>query len=95
MTRGQRLYFPPKDGLLWIFITLKNPSPLAGSEPANPRSNGKHANHYCTEDNYNNSNYTIRNPTLCQTNMILKNYLAVSSTVHVTTQQDKKKKIFT
>jgi hypothetical protein len=26
---------PPKEGVLRIFITLKNPSPLAGSEPAN------------------------------------------------------------
>jgi hypothetical protein len=31
--------------VVWIFITLKNPSPSAGFEPANLGSNGKHANH--------------------------------------------------
>jgi hypothetical protein len=42
---------PPKEGVLRIFITLKNASPSAGSEPSNLGSNGKHANHYITEKN--------------------------------------------
>jgi hypothetical protein len=32
------------------FITLKNPLPSARIEPMKLRSNGKHANHYTTED---------------------------------------------
>jgi hypothetical protein len=36
---------PPKEGMLWIFIALKNPSPSAGFEPVNHGSNGKHASH--------------------------------------------------
>jgi hypothetical protein len=32
-----------------MFIALKNPSLLAGFEPANPGANGKHDNHYKTE----------------------------------------------
>jgi hypothetical protein len=53
---GRRLYFPPKEGALGIFIlkilklALKNPSHSAGFKPANLGSNGKHANHYITED---------------------------------------------
>jgi hypothetical protein len=47
---GRRLYFPPKEGALGIFIALKNQSHSAGFEPANLGSNGKHANHYITED---------------------------------------------
>jgi hypothetical protein len=39
-----------KEGVLRIFIALKNPSPSAGSEHANLESNGKQANHYTTED---------------------------------------------
>jgi hypothetical protein len=35
---------PPKEVVLWIFITLKNPSSLAGFEPAYLGSNGKHDN---------------------------------------------------
>jgi hypothetical protein len=31
---------PPKEGVLQIFITLNNPSPSAGIEPANIRSSG-------------------------------------------------------
>jgi hypothetical protein len=42
---------PLKEGLLWIFIVLKNPLPSAGFELANPGSNGKYANHLTTEDN--------------------------------------------
>jgi hypothetical protein len=30
MTWGLWLYFPPKEGVLRIFIVLKNPSPLSG-----------------------------------------------------------------
>jgi hypothetical protein len=36
---------PPKKVLLRIFITLKNPSPSVGIEPANLGSSGEHANH--------------------------------------------------
>jgi hypothetical protein len=32
MTKGQQLYFLPKTVVLWIFIALKNPSPLVGFE---------------------------------------------------------------
>jgi hypothetical protein len=41
---------PPKEGVLRIFIALKNPSPSAGFEPTDLGANGKHANHYTTED---------------------------------------------
>jgi hypothetical protein len=41
--------YPPKKDMLWIFITLKNPLPSAGFEPANLGSNGKHGNHQTTE----------------------------------------------
>jgi hypothetical protein len=36
---------PPKDVVLRIFITLRNPSTSAGIEPANLGSSGEHANH--------------------------------------------------
>jgi hypothetical protein len=36
---------------LRIFITLKNPSSSAGFEPTNRGSNGKHDDHYTTENN--------------------------------------------
>jgi hypothetical protein len=36
--------------MLRIIIALKNSSPLAGFEPANLGSNGKHAEHYTTEN---------------------------------------------
>jgi hypothetical protein len=36
---------PPKECILQIFIALKYPSPLAGFEPMQVVSNGKHANH--------------------------------------------------
>jgi hypothetical protein len=36
---------PPKEGVLGMFIALKNPSPSARFEAANLRSNGEHANH--------------------------------------------------
>jgi hypothetical protein len=41
---------PLKEGLLWIFIALKNPSPCDRFVPANLGSNGKHAKHYTTKD---------------------------------------------
>jgi hypothetical protein len=34
-----------KEGVLRIFIALKNPSPSAGFDPANLGSKSKHANH--------------------------------------------------
>jgi hypothetical protein len=40
----------PKEGMLQIFIALKNPSLSAGFGPANLRTNGMHANPYTTED---------------------------------------------
>jgi hypothetical protein len=39
----------PKEGVLRIFIALKNPSPWPGFEPATFGSSGKHTNHYTTE----------------------------------------------
>jgi hypothetical protein len=36
--------------MLQVSVTLKNPSPLAGFEPANLSSNGKEANPYTTVD---------------------------------------------
>jgi hypothetical protein len=36
---------PPKEGVLRIFIALKNPSPSAEFEPANVGSSGKYANY--------------------------------------------------
>jgi hypothetical protein len=44
MTWERRLYIPPKEVVLLIFIALKNPSSSAGFEPANLEYNGKHAN---------------------------------------------------
>jgi hypothetical protein len=41
--------FPPKEGVLRIFIALKNPSPSARFRPANIVSSGKHTNDYATE----------------------------------------------
>jgi hypothetical protein len=37
--------YPPKEVVLRIFITLKNPSTSVGIEPANLGSSGEHANH--------------------------------------------------
>jgi hypothetical protein len=37
--------FPPKEGVLHMFIAVKNPSSSTGFEPANLGYNGKHANH--------------------------------------------------
>jgi hypothetical protein len=41
----------PMGDVLRISIALKNPSPSAGFEPTNLGCNGKHANHYTTDDN--------------------------------------------
>jgi hypothetical protein len=41
---------PPKEVVLWMYMTPKNQSLSAGFEPANLGSNGKHDNHYTTED---------------------------------------------
>jgi hypothetical protein len=38
------------EGVLRIFIALRNPSPSAELEPAKVGYNGKHANHYTTDD---------------------------------------------
>jgi hypothetical protein len=42
----------PKEGVIWIFIALNNPSLSTGSEIASLGSNGKHANHYITKDDF-------------------------------------------
>jgi hypothetical protein len=42
----------PKEGVLRIFIALKNPSPWPGFEPATLGSSSKHTNHYITEVTY-------------------------------------------
>jgi hypothetical protein len=41
-----RITSPPKEVVLRIFITLKNPSTSIGIEPANLGSSGEHANGY-------------------------------------------------
>jgi hypothetical protein len=41
---------PPKEGVLRVFVALKNPLSSEGFGPANTGSNGKHAIHYTTED---------------------------------------------
>jgi hypothetical protein len=56
MTWGRRLYFLCVEGVLRIFIALKNPSSLAGFEPANLGSKGKHANYYTTEEKKKHNN---------------------------------------
>jgi hypothetical protein len=37
-----------EEGVLRIFIALKNPSPWSGFEPAIFGSSGQHTNHYTT-----------------------------------------------
>jgi hypothetical protein len=39
-----------EEGVLRIFIALKNPSPWPGYEPATFGSSGKHTNHYTTKE---------------------------------------------
>jgi hypothetical protein len=51
----------PKEGVVRIFIALKNPSPLPRMGPANLGSNGKHTNHYTTEETQWNVNITFDN----------------------------------
>jgi hypothetical protein len=41
---------PPKEGVLRIFIALKNPSSLQGLNPTNTGSGDKHTDHYTTEE---------------------------------------------
>jgi hypothetical protein len=43
---------PLKEGMVQIFIILKIPLPSARYEPANLGSNGKHANHQTTKDDW-------------------------------------------
>jgi hypothetical protein len=54
---------PPKEVVLRIFITLKNPSTSVGIEPVNFGSSGEHANHLSTEGDFNTtvrtSNFAI------------------------------------
>jgi hypothetical protein len=38
-----------EEGVLRIFITLKNPSPLLGFETATFGASGQHTNHYTTK----------------------------------------------
>jgi hypothetical protein len=38
-----------QEGVLWTFIALKKSIALAGFEPANFWSSGKHTNHYTTK----------------------------------------------
>jgi hypothetical protein len=46
------LYFPSEEGVLRIFITLKNPSPWPGYEPATFGSSGQHTNHCTTKETW-------------------------------------------
>jgi hypothetical protein len=39
------LLSPPKEGMLWIFSSRKNPTASVGSEPAILGTKGQHANH--------------------------------------------------
>jgi hypothetical protein len=43
-----RFTYHQKEGVLRIFIALKNPSPWPGFEPATLGSSGQHTNHYTT-----------------------------------------------
>jgi hypothetical protein len=49
--------FFPREGVLWILIALKNPSPLTEFEPANLGSNGKQGDRYTTEDKWHKYTY--------------------------------------
>jgi hypothetical protein len=42
---------PPKEGVLRIFVALKNPLLSAGFKPSILGPNGKHAKYHTTEDN--------------------------------------------
>jgi hypothetical protein len=47
---ANRFTSPPKEVMLWIFITLKNQSLLARFESTNLGPYGKKANHYTTKN---------------------------------------------
>jgi hypothetical protein len=49
MIWDRRLYLPPKEFVLRIFVALKNISSLAGFESLNRGSNDEHDNHETTE----------------------------------------------
>jgi hypothetical protein len=49
---GPTALLPSERSRATDFMALMNPSLLAGSEPANLGSNGKHDNHYTTEDDW-------------------------------------------
>jgi hypothetical protein len=51
---------PPKEGMLQIFSTLKNPSPSARFESTKIGSNSKDANHHTTEDDFCSTNSGMR-----------------------------------
>jgi hypothetical protein len=51
----------PKEDVLWIFITLKNPLPQPGLN-TNLGSNGKHTNHCTTEAPCSDIKYVIFRP---------------------------------
>jgi hypothetical protein len=62
---------PPKEGVLRIFITLKNASPSAELEPANLGSNGKHANHLLPRTTFVNILHTFKMKDQSMQNKIL------------------------
>jgi hypothetical protein len=47
--------FPPKEVMLRFVIVFKTPLPSAGLESANVASNGKHDNHYTTDNDFHYS----------------------------------------
>jgi hypothetical protein len=51
--RANGITSPLKEIMLWIFITLRNPLPSGGFEHTNLESNGKHDNHYTTDNDIN------------------------------------------
>jgi hypothetical protein len=50
-----------EEGVLRIFIALKNPSPLPGFEPANFGFSGQHTNQYTTEATHISNQQSKRN----------------------------------
>jgi hypothetical protein len=55
---GRRFYFPSEGSRATDFYRRKNTSPSTVFETANLGSNGKHANHYITEDDSHSFTYT-------------------------------------
>jgi hypothetical protein len=49
LRHGLRLYFPPKEDVLSVFIALKKTIASAGFQSDNLEANGKHTYHYTTE----------------------------------------------